>query len=87
MTIKCHYDGKVFIPDEPVELAAGEAAEVRVGPSFGGPSGGPSGGTVSDVINAGGLGGWSHRIDIEDGQDFIDARRAERRAGRLSEAD
>ncbi len=83
MTIKCHYDGKVFVPDEPVELPAGEAAEVRVGPSFNG----ARGGTVGDVTDSGGLGGWSHRADIKDGQDFVDARRAERRAGRLSEAD
>ena len=27
-TIKAHFDGKVFVPDQPVDLAAGESAEV-----------------------------------------------------------
>ncbi len=29
-TIKAHFDGKVFVPDEPVDLPAGESAQVTV---------------------------------------------------------
>jgi hypothetical protein len=29
-TIKVHFDGKVFVPDEPVDLAVGEPANVTV---------------------------------------------------------
>jgi hypothetical protein len=29
-TIKVHFDGKVFVPDEPVDLPAGETAEIEV---------------------------------------------------------
>jgi hypothetical protein len=29
-TIKAHFDGKVFVPDEPVDLPAGKTAEVTV---------------------------------------------------------
>jgi predicted DNA-binding antitoxin AbrB/MazE fold protein len=30
MTIKAHYDGKVFVPDEPVDLPTGESVTVTV---------------------------------------------------------
>jgi hypothetical protein len=29
-TIKVHFDGQVFVPDEPVDLPKGESAEVTV---------------------------------------------------------
>ena len=29
-TIRAHFDGKVFVPDEPVDLPVGEAVEVSV---------------------------------------------------------
>ena len=58
MTIKCHYDGRVFVPDEPVKLAAGEPAEVQVGPDEPIYTGGP-GGTVADLLAADFIGGWS----------------------------
>lgn len=29
-TLRAHFDGKVFVPDEPVDLPAGKAVEVTV---------------------------------------------------------
>ncbi len=79
MTIKCHYDGKVFIPDEPVELPAGEAAEVRVGSEEVNFTGGP-GGSFADLLNADFIGGWSGYDDDLDSLELADEfrRRAER---------
>lgn len=33
--IKAHFDGRVFVPDEPVNLRAGERVEVDLSPSDG----------------------------------------------------
>ena len=30
VTIRAHFDGKVFVPDEPVDMAVGEPASVTV---------------------------------------------------------
>ena len=79
MTIKCHYDGKVFIPDEPVELSAGEPATVTI--ADGAASvffTGGAGGTVADLLNSGFIGAWGDRQDIADGVEY--ARDLRRRA-------
>ncbi len=31
-TIRAHFDGKVFVPDEPVDLPVGETVEIPVRP-------------------------------------------------------
>ncbi len=48
MTIRCHFDGKVFVPDEEVDIPVRRLAEARVGQaSF---TGG-AGGTIGDLLN------------------------------------
>lgn len=32
MTLKAHFDGKAFIPDEPVQLPAGSAVTIKIVP-------------------------------------------------------
>jgi len=31
-SVKAHFDGKVFVPDEPVELPVNETVEVQISP-------------------------------------------------------
>lgn len=81
MTIKCHFDGSVFVPDEPVNLPVGANLNLSVQPNENGAGAvlmRQGGGTVADVISSGAIGGWAHRTDITDGRAFVDRLRAER---------
>src|SRR4051794_38622450 len=60
--IKCHFDGKVFVPDEPVHAQKGEQAEVRLGPAQVEFTGGP-GGTMGDLLQIESIGGWDGIFD------------------------
>ena len=83
MTVKCHYDGRVFVPDEPVDLPAGQAASVALAdreaeapdqapsaePAGVEFTGGP-GGTFADLLDADVFGGWSGYTDECDDAEF-----------------
>ncbi len=45
MTIKCHFDGKVFIPAEPVDLPVGQVGHVTT-------ETGPHGATIPATVRA-----------------------------------
>jgi hypothetical protein len=83
MTIKCHFDGKVLVPDEPVSLPVNQSMNVVVEePEFAfiDPPGGPA--TVGNLIDSGFIGGWSHRAEITDSVEFAhDLRRQAERRG------
>lgn len=87
MTVRCHFDGKVFVPDEPVELPVGHEAYatassptgVTIVPAREGE------GTVGDLLRSGAIGGWKHRTDITDGRQFVDEMRAKRRQRRAQD--
>lgn len=88
MTIKCHFDGKAFIPEEPVNLPVGQVAHVSTEAA---PrdvtimAAAEGDGTVGDVLRSGAIGGWKHRADITDGRTFVDALRAARQERRMNE--
>jgi hypothetical protein len=46
MTIKAHFDGKVFVPDEPVEIPAGSEVTLDVARPA------PVGSTAQDILDA-----------------------------------
>jgi hypothetical protein len=47
-TIKAHFDGKVFVPDEPVDVPAGQPVTIQVGPDANLPS---EPGTLADLAD------------------------------------
>jgi hypothetical protein len=80
--IRCHFDGKVIVPDEPVDLPVNqqfiihiEAGVVFVDPPDGEPA------TAKDLIESGFVGSWADRDDIADSLEFARELRgkAERR--------
>ena len=84
MTIRCHFDGKVIVPDEPIELPVNqplyvtvENGAVLVDP----PNGKPL--TAQELANSPLVGIWANRKDIRDSTEFSRdlRRRAERRGG------
>jgi hypothetical protein len=86
MTIKCHFDGKVFIPDEPVDLPAGANLDMHIESQESGYAPGvlphQGRGTVAEVLASGAIGGWAHRSELVDGRAFVDQLRADRRRRR-----
>jgi hypothetical protein len=77
--IRCHFDGKVIIPDEPVDLPINKPLFIRVSPGVvfvDPPSGKPA--TVGDLLASGFVGGWKDRTDIADSLEY--ARELRRRA-------
>ena len=62
MTIRCHFDGKVFVPDEPVDAQAGQQGEVRIDPSPVEFTGGP-GAPIGELLKSDAIGGWSRFED------------------------
>jgi hypothetical protein len=46
MTVKAHYDGKVFVPDEPVDMPAGSAVVLNLDRPA------PTRSTARDILNA-----------------------------------
>lgn len=85
MTIKCHFDGRVLVPEGPVDLPVGVPMSVDVratGVSIDHPPGGPI--RLGELRASGIIGGWKHRQDIGDSVEFARRLRteAERRGGR-----
>ncbi len=68
MTIKAHFDGKVLVPDEPLELDKGQAVELKIK---------PLGADEKKCMTAGELaksdivGMWEDRKDINDSTEFV----------------
>ncbi len=88
MRIRCHFDGKTFVPDEPVNLPVGQVAHISTGVVAQGVTIVPAAegnGTVGDLVRSGAIGGWNHRTEITDGRTFVDEQRAQRRQRRLNE--
>jgi len=78
MTITAKFNGKTFVPDEPVKLSQGERVVLKVfrdvtiiGPATGGS-------TVQDWADSGIIGAWAHRKDIKNSAAF--ARKLRKRA-------
>jgi hypothetical protein len=74
MTIKVHFDGKAFIPDEPVNLPPGTSAQVEhpdlpVKNDFV---------TAAELLDSGVVGIWADRKDIGDSVEY--ARQLRQRA-------
>jgi hypothetical protein len=79
--IKCHFDGKVIIPDEPVDSPVNKPLPVRIEPGVAyvdPPDGRP--GTVADLLKFAGI--WKHRTDIQDSTEFVRQLREQARAQR-----
>jgi hypothetical protein len=80
MTIRCHFDGKVFVPEEPVDFPINQSLLVRVEPGFVifEPKDGGKG-TVGELLKFVGI--WKDRTDITDSLEYARElrRRAERR--------
>ena len=72
-TIKAHFDGKAFIPDEPVDVPVNEPLTLKV-ESTSPPA--PSG-TAADLLNSGLVGMWKDREDIGDSLEFARKLRKE----------
>jgi hypothetical protein len=62
MTIKAHFDGKTFVPDEPATLTPGQAVEVHLEPAGIIFTGG-SGATVGELLRINATGGLSGLLD------------------------
>jgi hypothetical protein len=80
--IRCHFDGKVIVPDEPVDLPVNKPLLIRVEPGVvvvepadGGNS------TVGDLLKFAGI--WKDRTDIKDSTEFVQElrRRAQHQEG------
>jgi hypothetical protein len=83
MTIRCHFDGKVFVPDEPVNAQVGWQVEVRIDPSPVEFTGGP-GAPIGDLLKSDAIGGWSR---FEDDIDSLELARELRRRASSSNYD
>jgi len=60
--IRAHYDGKAFVPDEPVALPKNTPLFILVGKKR------PM--TGKDILNSGFVGLWKDRTDIGDSVEF-----------------
>lgn len=79
LTIKAHFDGKVFVPDEPVDLPTGQPIEVRIQPPA--KKGKKNYMTAGELVRSEAIGIWKDRKDMEDSVAYVRElrRRAERR--------
>ena len=75
VAIKGHFDGKVIVPDEPLDLRPGQRLVVRIEEDTPTTSGG---GTAADLLNSPLVGLWKDRTDITDSAEY--ARQLRRRA-------
>jgi predicted DNA-binding antitoxin AbrB/MazE fold protein len=66
MTIKAHFDGKVFVPDEPVDLPKGERIELDVRR----PPGEQNHMTAAELARSEFAGMWRDRTDIGDSTEW-----------------
>jgi predicted DNA-binding antitoxin AbrB/MazE fold protein len=78
MTIKAHFDGKVLVPDEPVNLREGDKVELIIQAVTKEQKREMTG---SDLANGPWVGAWADREDIKDPVDFVNEirRRIDRR--------
>lgn len=74
MTIKAHFDGKVFVPDEPVDLPVGTQAIIEQNAPVRNYI------TARELLDSGIIGIWGARQDIGDSVEF--ARQLRDRAQR-----
>ena len=88
MVIRCHFDGKVFVPDEPVNLPVGKPIDIQVDDANGHPgvvfidppNGKPM--TVGEMLASGAVGAWSARNDPRDSTEIaVELRRKAERRG------
>lgn len=80
-SIRCHYDGKVLVPDGPVNVPVNQPLVVDVREETGivdPPNGKPM--TVGELRKSGFVGAWAHRKDIKDSVKY--ARQLRERAQR-----
>jgi hypothetical protein len=83
MTIRAHFDGKVLVPDEPVNLPEGIPLVLHVESPPQPPqeqATTPRGMTAGELLNSGFVGLWKDREDIGDSLEF--ARKLRDRAQR-----
>ena len=81
MTIRCHFNGKVIVPDEPIDLPINEPLAVTIENSatfVDPPKGKPL--TAKELANSRLVGIWANRKDIRNSTEF--AQELRRRAGR-----
>ncbi|HEX3356508.1 MAG TPA: hypothetical protein VHS31_05950 [Tepidisphaeraceae bacterium] len=82
MTIRCHFDGKVFVPDEPIDLPGNQSLLVHIEPGvvIKEPANGGNG-TVGELRKFMGI--WKDRTDISDSTEFVQElrRRAQHQEG------
>jgi len=78
MTIKAHYDGKVLVPDEPLDLQKDQQVELIIQPL---PVEEKKYMTGAELASGPWVGAWADRDDIKDPVDFVNEirRKIERR--------
>ena len=69
MTIKARYDGKVLVPDEPLDLPTDQRVEVDVRPLQAGSDDQPM--TAHELATGEWVGAWANRQDITDSTEFV----------------
>jgi len=70
-TIRAHFDGRVLVPDEAVNLPLNEPLTVQVETK------GSARGTAADLANSGLFGIWADRADIGDSLEYARQLRKE----------
>jgi hypothetical protein len=68
MTIKARFDGKVLVPDEPLNLQKDQRVEVDVRPLHAGEEAGM---TARELATGEWVGAWAHRDDITDSTEYV----------------
>jgi hypothetical protein len=68
MTIKARFDGKVLVPDEPLDLRKDQRVEVDVRPLQ---PGDEDGMTAGELATGEWVGAWAHRDDITDSTEYV----------------
>jgi hypothetical protein len=78
MTVKAHFDGKVLVPDEPLDLAKDQKVELTIQPLPVEPT---KHMTCAELASGEWVGAWADRTDITDSTEFANEirRRIERR--------
>ncbi|MEA2735281.1 MAG: hypothetical protein QOE14_1732 [Humisphaera sp.] len=68
MTIKARFDGKVLVPEEPLDLSKDERVELDVRRAQ---TQEISGMTAGELATGEWVGGWADRDDINDSTEFV----------------
>ena len=64
-TIRAHFDGRMFVPDEPVDLPVNQPLKLHVESEVRGATG-----TAVDLAESGLFGIWADRTDIGDSVEY-----------------